>query len=218
MVATSSKFETYRVVPGLAMDDAIMLPKAVLFDMDGTLTEPMLDFPTIKAQMGIGTRPILEALGELTAPLREAAEAVLLRHEEHAAENSTLSPGCREVLDWLEVRGTATALITRNSRISVETVLRRHGLHLDVLITREDPPFKPDPHPLRLACQRLKVSLVDAWMVGDGQYDVQAGSAAGVRTVWISHGRTRFFEPAPWLELRDLLELRELLGRCHKME
>ena len=40
-------------------------PKAILFDMDGTLTAPMLDFPRIKAEMGIGERPILEALAEL---------------------------------------------------------------------------------------------------------------------------------------------------------
>jgi len=191
-----------------------ILPKAVLFDMDGTLTEPMLDFPSIKAEMGIGTRPILEALNELEGPLRETAEAVLLRHEERAAENSTLNPGCREVLDWLHAQPIATALITRNSRLSVQTVLRRHNLRLDVLITREDPPFKPDPHPLRLACTRLNISPSHAWMVGDGQYDVQAGSAAGVRTVWISHGRSRTFEPAPWRELRDLLELRDLFSRC----
>src|SRR5205807_3799833 len=86
---------------------AILPPEAVLFDMDGTLTEPMLDFPAIKAEMGIGTRPILEALAELTGPSRAAAEAVLLRHEEHAAENSTLNPGCREVLEWLGGRGIA---------------------------------------------------------------------------------------------------------------
>ena len=41
------------------------VPRAVLFDMDGTLTEPMLDFPRSKAEMGIGQRPILEALAEV---------------------------------------------------------------------------------------------------------------------------------------------------------
>ena len=77
-----------------------LAPTAVLLDMDGTLTEPMLDFPRIKADMGIGDRPILEALAELDAAARSAAEAALLRHEDRAAENSTLNPGCRELLDW----------------------------------------------------------------------------------------------------------------------
>src|SRR6187399_1146442 len=92
------------------------LPRAVLFDMDGTLTRPMLDFPRIKAEMGIGTRPILEALAEMDAEARTAAEAVLLRHEEAAAHESTLNDGCRDVLGWLRERSIRTALITRNSR------------------------------------------------------------------------------------------------------
>src|SRR6476469_1089076 len=90
------------------------LPAAVLFDMDGTLTEPMLDFARIKAEMGIGDRPILETLAELTGGRRAEAEAVLLRHEQHAAKNSTLNPGCRELLQWLHERRVRTALSTRN--------------------------------------------------------------------------------------------------------
>ena len=198
------------------MDDSAdpILPVAILFDMDGTLTEPMLDFPAIKAEMGIGTQPILEALDQMTPQVRAAAEAILLRHEKDAAENSRLNPGCRELLEWLHCRNIRTGLITRNSRLSAQTVLRQHGLAFDVLVTREDPPFKPHPAPLRLACQRLGVAESDVWMAGDGQYDVQAGAAAGIKTVWISHGRIRPFDAQPWLAVRDLFELRCLLERC----
>lgn len=196
------------------MHNNFTLPRAILFDMDGTLTEPMLDFPKIKAEMGIGDRPILEALAALTGRERDLAEAVLLRHEEQAAENSTLNPGCRELLAWLHDRRILTALITRNSRLSMETVLRRHNLCLDVLVTREEPPYKPDPHPLKLACQKLNVAITDAWMVGDGWYDVQAGLAAGIRTVWLSHGKQRPFEHQPWRESRDLIELLNMLQKA----
>lgn len=188
-------------------------PRAILFDMDGTLTEPMLDFPRIKADMGIGNRPILEALAEMDAAARAAAEAVLLGHEDHAAENSTLNPGCRELLAWLEDRQIPTALVTRNSRRSVKIVLERHGLEFDVVVAREDGPFKPDPHPLRLACRQLSTPEHLSWMVGDGQYDVEAGRAAGVPTVWVSHGRTRPFDATPWRSVRDLPELLRLLTR-----
>lgn len=192
-------------------DTPAVLPVAMLFDMDGTLTEPMLDFPRIKAEMGIGDRPILEALSQLTGARRAEAEAVLLAHEEHAAENSTLNPGCRELLQWLHERHIRTALVTRNSRLSMETVLRRHGLEPEVMVTREEPPFKPHPQPLWLACQKLVIAPADAWMVGDGWYDVQAGLAAGVRTVWLSHGKPRPFEHRPWREVRDLPELHRML-------
>src|SRR6476469_2758673 len=92
------------------------LPAAVLFDMDGTLTEPMLDFPRIKAEMGIGSRPILEALAELPPQDRARAEAVLHQHEERAAIESLLNEGCETLLKYLQSLRMPTALITRNSR------------------------------------------------------------------------------------------------------
>lgn len=191
-------------------------PRAILFDMDGTLTAPLLDFGRIKAEMGIGDRPILEALGELDAGRRPAAEAVLHRHEAEAAENCVLNEGCMELLSWLHDRRIALALITRNSRKSTETVLRRHGLNIAVRITREDGPHKPNPAPLRMAIERLR--RVDSrlgdegvWMVGDGRYDMEAAQAAGIKGVWISHGRRRDFAAEPWRVVRDLAELRELL-------
>lgn len=190
------------------------LPAAVLFDMDGTLTEPLLDFPKIKAEMGIGDRPILEAMAGMNPGERERAKVVLDRHEEEAARRSTLNPGCRELLDWLDGRGVGKALITRNSRRSVETVLARHKLGIDVLVAREDAAPKPDPEPLRLACARLGVAAADALMVGDGQYDVEAGRAAGIRTVWVRHRRRRPFAAVPWREVEDLIELADWLRRC----
>lgn len=194
----------------------LILPKAILFDMDGTLTRPVLDFPAIKAEMGIGDRPILEALAEMTDDDRRRAEAILLRHECQAATASTLAEGCESLLAWLDQRGVQRALITRNSRDSVATVLARHGMKFQVLISREDGKFKPDPEPVLLACRRLGIVPADAWMVGDGYHDIEAGNAAGAPTVWISHGRVRQFAAEPWRTVRDLLELTVLLEECQR--
>jgi HAD superfamily hydrolase (TIGR01509 family) len=188
-----------------------ILPRAILFDMDGTLTEPMLDFPRIKAEMGIGSGPILESLAQLDESRRTLAEDVLLKHEKTAAEQSRLNTGCRDLLAWLKSRQIPMALITRNSRISVSTVTALHGLTFDALITREDGPFKPDPFSLTLACGRLGVRPDEAWMVGDGQYDVEAANAAKIRAVWISHGKPRHFSAEPWLTVANLPELTKLL-------
>ena len=194
----------------------LILPKAILFDMDGTLTAPFLDFELIKREIGIPSGPILETLAAMEGERRAAAERVLHRHEDRAALESTLNPGCVELLEWLESAKIKTALVTRNRRQSVSTVFERHGLHFDVWITREDGKFKPDPAPLQLACRRLGVKEEDAWMVGDGSHDVHAGIAAGIRTVWISHGRQRDFAGEPWLSVNDLLELTALLGGIGK--
>jgi HAD superfamily hydrolase (TIGR01509 family) len=198
------------------IDTPLHLPRAILFDMDGTLTEPMLDFPRIKADMGLGDGPILESLAQLDQPRRRQAEAVLLRHERLAARNSRLNVGCRELLAWLAAQGISIAVITRNSRLSADTVFRRHHLRIDVLITREDGPFKPSPIAVQLACQRLRMGPDEVWMVGDGQYDIEAARAAQVRSVWISHGKPRPFAAEPWLSVNDLPELADILKRARR--
>jgi HAD superfamily hydrolase (TIGR01549 family) len=187
-----------------------MLPRAILFDMDGTLTRPLLDFDQIRRDMGING-PILEALANMPAEKRIDAEKILHEHEDRAAEASTLNPGCSELLEWLEQAGVKTAVVTRNTRRSVGTVFRRHGLNFEVCVTREDATYKPAPAPLYLACDRLKVASTDAWMVGDGYHDIEAGLAANVRTVWLSHGRTRDFAATPTVVVNDLTELFRLL-------
>src|SRR5450432_1142011 len=181
-----------------------MLPAALLFDMDGTLTEPMLDFPTIKAEMGIGNRPILEAMAEMDRIQLQEAEEILHRHEDLAASESALNFGCEELIQWIDQQQIPIALITRNSRRSADIVVARHGLKIDVLVTRDDGMFKPDPTPLLFACERLNVDANHAWMIGDGQYDIEAGAAAKMKTIWISHERTREFNTQPWRTVRDL--------------
>jgi HAD superfamily hydrolase (TIGR01549 family) len=203
----------------------IIRPIAILFDMDGTLTEPMLDFPRIKADMGIGPGPILESLAQLDANRRREAETVLHRHEELAAANSKLNHGCEDLLAWLDAQNIPTALITRNSRLSAQTLLTRHGLQIAHVITREDGPFKPSPEPLHLACHRLglngdgqSTSVYDSiWMVGDGQYDVEAAHAAAIRSVWISHGKERPFDAEPWMTIADLIELTTILKQARRL-
>ena len=191
-----------------------VLPAAILFDMDGTLTEPLLDFPKIKAEMGIGNQPILEALAQMQPGERLAAEAVLLRHEQEASAQSKLNPGCHELLEWIRGQNIAAALITRNSRQSVETVLQRHRLRIEVVVSRDDSPPKPDPTLLHVACGRLGVEPARVWMVGDGVYDVEAGNAAGIFTLWVSHGRERNFEACPDTEVKNLHEVLQLLKAC----
>ena len=189
----------------------LMVPQAILFDMDGTLTRPMLDFDAIKAEMGIGDRAILEAMDEMTPADRLRCEIILDRHEEHAAAESELNENCLHLLDDLHRRGLRIALITRNSRRSVETVLKKHRISFECVIARETCAPKPDPAPLYLACKMLGVPLTRAWMIGDGRYDIEAGQAAGIATVWVSHGKPRRFAAEPTIEVSDLCQLQALV-------
>ena len=183
----------------------------MLFDMDGTLTVPYFDFDAIRREVGVGNNPILEAIEKMEPAKREAALSILHRHEDRCAAECVLNPGCEELIAWLKSRGVKLAVVTRNSLRSASTVFGRLNIPIDTLITRDDGVFKPAPDPLLLACRRLNVAPQDAWMIGDGQYDVEAGNAAGMRTIWLSHGEGREFETVPHFETRDLITLHQFL-------
>ena len=195
-------------------------PPAVLLDMDGTLTVPHLDFPAIRREIGLRSGvPILEAIDALPPDDRPAAHAVVDRHEEEAAAASELADGCHELLDYLAQRPLPYAVVTRNSRRSVETVWNRHDLPPCVCVTRDDAVHKPDPAPLRLACERLGVGDAGVWMIGDGPHDVEAGNAAGMKSVWLSLNRTeRPFAAEPWRTVEDLGGVLALLRACRPLQ
>jgi HAD superfamily hydrolase (TIGR01509 family) len=188
----------------------------MLFDMDGTLTVPYFDFDAIRREVGVGNNPILEAIEKMAPAKREAALSILHRHEDRCAAECVLNPGCEELIAWLKLRGVKLAVVTRNSFRSASTVFGRLNIPIDTLITRDDGVFKPAPDPLLLACRRLSVAPHDAWMIGDGQYDVEAGNAAGMRTIWLSHGEGRGFEAIPHVTVRDLIELSSWLQRFER--
>lgn len=152
--------------------------KAVYFDLDGTLTEPYLDFDQIRREMGGVEGPILEAMEKMDAERRREVEAILLRHEHEAAVESRLNPGAWETLEYLRGERVRIGLITRNQRKSVEHVCRKHNMSFDAVITREDGPAKPDPYAVLKLCEMLEVEPGESVMVGDYLFDLLSGKRA----------------------------------------
>lgn len=191
-----------------------MTPELVIFDMDGTITRPFLDFARIRAEIGL-PEPLLESMLALPpGPARDRAFAVLERFEEEAAAASELNDDVPEVLEFLVSRATPAALVTRNSRQSVRRVLERHALDFRVVMTRDDAPAKPRPEPLWLICERLGVPPARTLMVGDFRLDIVAGRAAGTRTALLTNGREASFLPEapPDHVFSRLSELRALFA------
>jgi len=158
----------------------------VIFDLDGTITQPCLDFDQIRADIGAIQGPILEAMETLAAPQRRRAEEILQRHELWAAENSQLNPGAGETFARLRGEARFLAVITRNRRDSVERVCRRHELSFDAVVTREDGPVKPDPFPVLEACRRLKLAPGECLVVGDYLFDLLSARRAGAWAVLLT--------------------------------
>lgn len=155
----------------------------VIFDLDGTLTRPVLDFDLIRSEIGIPGGPVLEGIAALPEDRRPAALAVLERHERWAAEHAELQEGAQDVLSELRRRGRPVAILTRNARRWVEVILRDHCLVVDAVYTRDDGAVKPAADGVLTLCARMNVLPGLSWMVGDYLFDVQCGRAAGTRTV-----------------------------------
>src|SRR5687767_13849872 len=115
-----------------------MGPRAVIFDLDGTLTEPLLDFDAMRTEIGLlpGV-PILEQLERAEPAARARGEAILRRHEDEAIERAVLSDGCRELLALLRARGVPHGILTRNTRQAVARFCERFDLPFDGVYTRE---------------------------------------------------------------------------------
>jgi HAD superfamily hydrolase (TIGR01549 family) len=156
--------------------------RLVIFDMDGTLTEELLDFAAIRREIGVaegaGILEHLEGLPPESAQ-RARAEAILQRHEMDAAQRCVAHPGAREVLAALAAHGIRTAVLTRNSAPCAKAILSRHQLQAEFLATREDRPHKPHPEAILRITGRWGILPEQTLMVGDYLYDMQAAANAG---------------------------------------
>lgn len=186
-------------------------PRLVIFDMDGTITRPYLDFARIRSEIGL-PEPLLENMLALPeGEARDRAFATLERFEDGAAEVSELNDGVREVLAFISSRDVPAGLVTRNSRRSAARILEKHGLTFDVVVTREEAPVKPRPEPLLLIADRLGIPPSETLMVGDFKFDVVAGRTAGMKTALLTNGKPpKFLPDAPPDHIFD--RLADLLG------
>lgn len=165
--------------------------RAVIFDLDGTITRPYLDFGVIRDEIGIGQSegPVLEAMEKMTTEQRQRAERILYHHEERALAASTLNPGARETLAELRRRALPIGILTRNRKCNAQAVASKHDLHFDAIVGREDGPVKPDAFGVLHLCQEFGVSPAETLLVGDYVHDLECARAAGATAVLIANHR-----------------------------
>jgi phosphoglycolate phosphatase len=168
----------------------------MLFDMDGTILEPVEDgLPEFKAHWGIEADQLV--IPNLHRLPPEAAEAFRLL-EVRVAEQSVLRAGVHELLEELRTVEIKTALVTNNATSSAKTVLAKHQVRFDLVLSRDDAPMKPAPDMLLLAFERLQTSASHAVMVGDTRPDLGAARNAKIPLCVLL--------AEPWNELLELDE------------
>jgi HAD superfamily hydrolase (TIGR01509 family) len=166
-----------------------MAIKAVIFDLDGTITEPFLDFDAIRREIGLSPEAgtLLEAMEKMTPDARRRAMDIIERHEEIAVKESRLNTGAKLLLDELRARAIKIGVLTRNKRSNAIAISQKHGLEFDAIYDREDGPVKPDAFGVLKLCDFFGVRPAEAMVVGDYLYDILAAKAAGAVAVLLKN-------------------------------
>ena len=185
---------------------------AIAFDLDSTLTRPYLDFTRLRRQLNITEGDILHWVKTLPLQAQQQALHTIEAFEQDGVENVEWNDGAQETLATVQAMGLPTAIVTRNSRASLLAVCHRLDITVDALVAREDAPPKPDPACLHHAARQLSVPIEHLVMVGDYRHDIDAGRAAGARTVLLTNGRTPSWEVEADLVIHRLSELLTYIG------
>lgn len=192
-------------------------PRAVLFDLDGTLIDSApdlaasvnivlglhgfmpLDLPAVIAMIGNGIRKLVErafaASGVALSPaeLDAAYDEMMEVYGGHLTVSTTLNDGARETMAALVQAGVALGVVTNKPQRLTEIILDHfHLSDLVGAVVGGDAGFerKPAPDMLEAALARLGVAKGEAIMVGDSRADVESAKAAGIPAVVVRGGYT----------------------------
>jgi len=163
--------------------------KAVIFDLDGTITQPYFDFDAIREEIGLAkdSGPVLESMEKMTAQQRQDAEKILYYHEQKAVTESKLNANAKQTLSALRTAGIHIGVLTRNKRSNALAIARKHKLKFDAVIGREDGPVKPDAFGVLRICEQFGVEPEETMLVGDYLFDLLCAKAAGAVAVLLAN-------------------------------
>jgi len=186
-------------------------PRAVLFDLDGTLADTAPDFasainqlciqhgrqplafPEVRRVASNGESGLIGAAFGLTStdPGYSLLRAAFLDHYQAAIADATrLFSGVEEMLAGLVKLGLQWGIVTNKPARYTELLLPAIGLHdAGCVISGDTLAYaKPHPAPLLEAARRLRRQPRECWYVGDDLRDIAAGRAAGMATIAASWG------------------------------
>jgi phosphoglycolate phosphatase len=210
----------------------------VLFDLDGTLLDsapdlydalcqlcdqesrPHPDYAPVRAVVSRGARAVLRAgLADVDEAGIESRVARFLEgYAQVMGRDSHPFAGVPALLDALEHAGVPWGIVTNKAGFLTAPLLERLALSARtaaVVCGDTLPQRKPDPAPVLLACEQAGMDPARAVFVGDDRRDVEAGRAAGLRTVAVSWGYLDGGDPHAWgadAVVDDASALASLLG------
>ena len=186
--------------------------KAVLFDLDGTLADSLIDlaaatnyaigkfgYPARETECykyfaGDGMAKMIErALPDCAgdeATVSKIMPVFLEYYGEHYCDNTKPYAGMIDLIDALKRRGILVAVVTNKAQEMADKVAGKlYGKRFDLIIgKREGIPAKPDPAAALIAMKELGVTPEECIFVGDSKMDVKTGVNSGAYPVGVLWG------------------------------
>lgn len=191
------------------------MPKAVLFDLDGTLVDSAADLAvsinkvlasrslgplsigSVRGMIGHGIRTLVARahqacdmpLGEVQ--LDQATSSMHAVYATRLVQQTSLMPGAVTAIDAAKSLGISMALVTNKPERFAREIVKHFGLleRFAVIIGGDTGmPRKPEPDMLLVAARELGVSPSGSLMVGDGEADIAAANSAGMPSLLVGTG------------------------------
>lgn len=222
-------------VPGRSFPTlpSLMTPRAILFDLDGTLVDTITLYQEAVLQslkeFGMeATRKEFHKwyvtpmhLGQILALYGETEDkvpAIRARRDEIyidlLGKQTDWFPGAKELLEELTKRKIPLGLVTGSWMSYVDQIDSRLKVkkYFPVIVTADEIHrfMKPHPHGLLLAADRMQVDPKECIYVGDQNFDREAANAAGMQSVMIAS------EWSPKNLLPPLGQLEDVLRMLHE--
>lgn len=143
----------------------------------------------VLTRLGFGDRV---SEGEIE-PLRQR---FLQHYRAIVADHSRLFDGFDEILERFEARSIPWGIVTNKPEWLTHPLLEQLDLDRRAAVVVGGDTLerrKPDPLPLQFAAERMGVACEQCVYVGDDERDVQAGKAAGMKTLIAAWG---YIDPA----------------------
>jgi phosphoglycolate phosphatase len=184
---------------------------SVLFDLDGTLTDPHVAITSCVAhalgEVGAEAPPLEELLWCIGPPLRQnfgkllgadrahlvepAAQAYLLRYEVHGVAETTMYAGIDAMLHRIRSSGPRVFLATTKFVDHADEVLRAFSLrpYFDgVFGARRDGSLGDKRDLLRHIIEETRIDPTRTVMIGDREHDIVGAKANGISTIGVTYG------------------------------
>lgn len=215
--------------------------KAVLFDLDGTLIDsapdlgaaadkmrvdrgmPSLPLEAYRHMAGAGARGMLGIAFGMTPEsegFAEMREEFFRNYEKCMTERTYAFEGVAQLIHSLQQAPLVWGVVTNKSMRFTDPLTQQMPLFASaaaVVSGDTTPHAKPHPEPLLEAARRMQVAPESCIYVGDDERDIQAGRAAGMKTVAACYGYLGAkADTSHWgadAQINSPFELLKLLGR-----